>query len=593
MALSGSLLLSLQMLAQKTVTGCELVGGLQAELAADFTVTVGGSFINQGTVHYKGVTSFTNDGSVSEGTDGSCNALYASPCTTATGVAGANIFDNSVAATTIQGANALRMYAIDIDRNIQLDNEWQVASNFAFTSGLVTTDRTDLSHFLHFMDAASVSGNAAATHVDGYAAYSGNGAFTLPIGDGSKQLPAAVVGDCASTFKGAYFSTDPNAATLPAGAPFATANFEESLTAISTVEYWDVDGASSTTITLSFDATSNLAALSTNLSGISVAGWDGTEWVDLGNTAFTGTIGGGGTITSEAVIPDTYTAYTFAQRSGLLQVKVMLQGALFASSGGLMRDDLRAGGYIPLAEPYSTSGNARFAAVGSGGGEVTTTGTLNANAGTPDAIVDWVWVELRDGTNPALILDTKAALLQRDGDVVDAKDGTSALSFPGAAGSNFYISVKHRNHLGTMIATPVMVTPTGTLVDFISLSAAQIYNIPGSTNYEGVERAVEGGINALWAGNANADNKVKYQGGASDNGTILADVILFPGNTSDTYNYDNAFGYFYGDINMDGKVKYQGLGNDPVFVFLNVLSNYNSLNTGLLYNYDLFLEQLP
>lgn len=257
-----------------------------------------------------------------------------------------------------------------------------------------------------------------------------------------------------------------------------------------------------------------------------------------------------------------------------------------------MRDDLRAGGYLPLTEPYTAIGGARFTHVG-GGGETTTSGVLTANVGTPNAIVDWVFVELRDAQDSTVVLATRSALVQRDGDIVNAVDGLSALTFNGFVGKSYFLSVKHRNHLGVMTASAVTLTSTGTLVDFTTASDADVYNRPGAINYNGAEMVNLGGVKALWAGNANADGKVKYQGSSSDVSVVLANVLTAPGNTTIAFNYNNAFGYFAGDINLDGKVKYQGSGNDPIFIFTNVLSNYLSLNTAGLYNYDLFVEQLP
>ena len=278
--------------------------------------------------------------------------------------------------------------------------------------------------------------------------------------------------------------------------------------------------------------------------------------------------------------------------SGSLSVKVFLQGALLNTPGTLMRDDLRTGGHIPLVEPYSNSNNPKFVAVGHGGGETTTTAVLAANAGTPNAIVDWVFVELRDPVNPATVLETRSALVQRDGDVVSAADGITPISFSGAADGSYYVAVKHRNHLGVMTASPVTISSTGTVVDFSTLTPAEIYDIPGSIDYDGFERVLINGKYALWAGNANSDDQVKYQGANSDNTILQVNVLTAPGNTVPTYNYDNALGYYYGDINMDGKVKYQGAGNDATYIFLNIQLNYD-LNTAGLYNYDLFMEQLP
>jgi len=95
-----------------------------------------------------------------------------------------------------------------------------------------------------------------------------------------------------------------------------------------------------------------------------------------------------------------------------VRLKVFLQGALVQSPiDSLMRDDLRALDLIPTTEPYTELPG--FTHVGSGGGE-TLSETLLAQTG-PDAIVDWVFLELKDTTNFEKVILTSAALIQRDG----------------------------------------------------------------------------------------------------------------------------------------------------------------------------------
>ena len=279
-----------------------------------------------------------------------------------------------------------------------------------------------------------------------------------------------------------------------------------------------------------------------------------------------------------------------------LQVKILLQGALFGTTDGLMRDDLRTGGYLPLTEPYAALnialGTDRYKAVNSGG-ETTTTAVLAANAGTANAIVDWVFVELRSSVDPTQIVRTFSALVQRDGDVVSAADGTSPLTLQNTPGTSYFVAVKHRNHLGAMTASAVALTTTGTLVDFTTMSDAQQWNRPtvGTDNYDGFEqnKTVLTGKNALWAGNAVADNKLKYDGSGTDLAKILNEILVDFAAT--TYNFNNGFGYKQGDINMDGKVKYAGSANDVIYIQNNVL--LYGLNTGQLYNYNNMFEQLP
>ncbi|MGB0847666.1 MAG: hypothetical protein ACPGSM_13125, partial [Thiolinea sp.] len=103
-----------------------------------------------------------------------------------------------------------------------------------------------------------------------------------------------------------------------------------------------------------------------------------------------------------------------------LETKVLLQGA-YDPSSGLMRDDLRRKGYLPLNQPYQS---APFSYAGR---ENLNEQLLLAIDDT--ALVDWVLVELRDMADATLIYAQQAAVLRRDGHVVDPATGNTALHF--------------------------------------------------------------------------------------------------------------------------------------------------------------------
>ncbi|HPQ94353.1 MAG TPA: choice-of-anchor L domain-containing protein, partial [Thiolinea sp.] len=135
-----------------------------------------------------------------------------------------------------------------------------------------------------------------------------------------------------------------------------------------------------------------------------------------------------------------------------LAVRVLLQGA-YNRSTGLMEDDLRKRGYLPLAQPYASLG-ASFGYSHTGnlppfayfGSEAVTQAMLDQEG--VDAVVDWVLIDLRDTLNPAQILFSKAGLLQRDGDVVDASTGLTDMVLSGVSPDSYILSIRHRNHLG-------------------------------------------------------------------------------------------------------------------------------------------------
>jgi hypothetical protein len=89
--------------------------------------------------------------------------------------------------------------------------------------------------------------------------------------------------------------------------------------------------------------------------------------------------------------------------------------------------------------------SALFPLVG-GGGETVAPAVLQVTG--PAAIVDWILLELRSKDNPATVLASRAALLRRDGLVVDV-DGTSPVAVPLPVG-DYYVAIQHRNHLGAM-----------------------------------------------------------------------------------------------------------------------------------------------
>jgi len=273
-----------------------------------------------------------------------------------------------------------------------------------------------------------------------------------------------------------------------------------------------------------------------------------------------------------------------------LELKVLLQGAMLFTNDGQMRDDLRTMGVIPTNQPYSASLHPRFTHVG-GGNETTTPLILSQNAFTGDAVVDWIFLEIRDAADSTSVIRTISALVQRDGDIVDASTGTT-LCVSGLP-SSFFVAVKHRNHLGAMTAEPTVASGGTVIVDFTTMGDADLHDNPSTSyDYDGLEQTTMSGRRALWAGNANADSKVKYDGSANDRIKLANDVLTFPGNsTSLNLNYDNALGYFQGDVDMNGKAKYDGALNDRIII-QNIVLTY-PLNSLILNNFNDLLEQLP
>jgi surface protein len=255
-----------------------------------------------------------------------------------------------------------------------------------------------------------------------------------------------------------------------------------------------------------------------------------------------------------------------------LAIRVMLQGA-YNPVSGRMNDHLRSQGLIPLEEPHTAIASqfpASFTPVPHHLTEVTTPQVLAVSG--PNAIVDWIWVELRSPSTPETILATRSGLLQADGDVVDV-DGISPLIFGEAYIGRYHVMVRHRNHLGAMTAVPIDIGEVGAFVDFSSA------NMPTFGPHGlSARRALASGVLGLYAGNTLPRAQVEISPGVFSPGFI---EIKYNGQNNDRVPILNAVGssnplqviygvYALEDVNLDGQIKYNGQSNDRVMILNNV-----------------------
>ncbi|PHS10033.1 MAG: hemagglutinin protein [Kordia sp.] len=276
-------------------------------------------------------------------------------------------------------------------------------------------------------------------------------------------------------------------------------------------------------------------------------------------------------------ITDGTTTLTQGFHQGEIQLSInlsavaYLQGAALNPNTGeetLMRDDLRVADYIPTTSPYSDNATCNAAVF-------TTTGV--------NAIVDWIWVELRDETTNTIVLHSQSALLQRDGDVV-AIDGTSTLSINAGAG-NYYVAINHRNHLGMMSANTITLSATATIVNFTDNTNQITYGTNAQSTY-----GMPSGKVGMWTGNVGGDASVRYQGSGNDTNNIKDNVLADAGNTTSS-NLHTFTGYDVADVNLDGSIRYQGSGNDTNSIKDAVLAHPDNQSSPS--NLFIILEQLP
>ena len=214
-----------------------------------------------------------------------------------------------------------------------------------------------------------------------------------------------------------------------------------------------------------------------------------------------------------------------------------------------MKDDLRSNGLIPLISPYEDALTC----------DATVFNTTGAHA-----IVDWVYVELREENDNANVVHAQSALLQRDGDVVDI-DGVSVLNII-IAPSNYFVSIKHRNHLGIMSSSALALSATVTTVNFADGSvsthgsnAQTILGMPVSTI-------------GMWSGDTNGEGIVQYSGATPEGPVILSYVLNDPSNFLNLPTFSIS-GYSDTDVDMDGQTQYAGGTSEMPIILQNVLEN--------------------
>lgn len=267
-------------------------------------------------------------------------------------------------------------------------------------------------------------------------------------------------------------------------------------------------------------------------------------------------------------------------------LKVYLQGAYTGTAGtasGLMRDNYRSSGVLPATQPYGTG---KFAHIGlQGGTESFNPGILSVTG--DNAIVDWVFVTLHDAANPATKYQTRAALLQRDGDVVDM-DGVSPVSIPINSDGNYIVSIGHRNHLSVRVpnANPLNLVENGATAawDFTT-GMSQAYTDAAITTNGPMISVTTSAVTKFCLIGGNTDGvatagingrRIIYSGSGNDRGPILS--VGLSGNSSVTNpitigNFATMARY---DLTMNGVIVYSGSGNDPLII-LNALGGNTSI----------------
>lgn len=202
----------------------------------------------------------------------------------------------------------------------------------------------------------------------------------------------------------------------------------------------------------------------------------------------------------------------------VVKLKAVLQGCYDVESNS-MTTNLRAADHLPLAQPFN---EAPWFYDG--------TESVNNLNDMPANTVDWVMIEARSASDLNNIVETKAALLLDNGNIVDVNGETDGVNmFALTDGNSYYFSIRARGHVDITTANTIIV-PNTTHYD---VSAAEAMAMGGDTQTIRVSPTV-------WA---------LYAGDFNNTGVISVSDYNIYINQSAAIN-----GYFKGDINKDGSV---------------------------------------
>ena len=164
-----------------------------------------------------------------------------------------------------------------------------------------------------------------------------------------------------------------------------------------------------------------------------------------------------------------------------------------------------------------------------------------------NTIADHITVELHDAANYLNIIYTI-------NDIPLNTNGTATISFPGIYNGNYYVVIKHRNSLETVLANPMLFNvPTITY----NMSDAAAKAVGGNL------KAMAGGVFAIYAGDVSSSTGI-YPAQPLKDGV----VDLFDGYYVYSSFLNGDFGYLPGDVNGDGVVDLF----DTYLVYLNFLT---------------------
>lgn len=397
-------------------------------VSAGSFVVIDGDFENQldGSMNLAGELSLTGDWS-NNATSG--NLLIGTSGTV-----------NFVGTTTqyIGGSNFTYFNNVNLQNDANLDYTQSVSGTLSLANSYLTLDNyIVVMQFGSSIIGATTSGYIVTNGLGYILQYNNGSAVDYPIGTSSNFAPVTLTNSGTADYFSARVFPDVLTGGL-SGGTIPEINDCVNMT-------WDITensvGGSNLAVTTYWGA--GMEGSSFNRTNCGMGHYTGGSW----DPQVAGAAGGPGPyfLTRSGITSLSAFAVGDLQSPMAIQLDMNFDLTAFLEgpfNGADMDIDLRNGGYIPLAQPYSVS------PWNYPGGEVVPS--------IPPNVVDWVLVQLRDaptagGAIPSTAVATRAAFILDDGSIVDL-DGSTNLSFNVVINDNLYVVVWHRNHLGIISA---------------------------------------------------------------------------------------------------------------------------------------------
>ncbi|MCK0148305.1 gliding motility-associated C-terminal domain-containing protein [Arenibacter sp. F26102] len=226
------------------------------------------------------------------------------------------------------------------DQGVMLNTGMSVSSNTNFVAGNFMTPRAQQDVYFNFLQDAFYVGEGDLSKVDGYVSVNNERNFVFPVGDAQQLRSLTLNSAGTNTFaKCAYYLENAtNPATFPES--FDPTKKPRTMGDISQVEFWHLEGSVSSSIQISWNARSNMAALTEDVAKIIPVGWSigGRSWVNLGAASVVGDLTQGFLI-SDNFVPDNYAVITFASEATAKEL-LTLDNYLVTPNGDGVNDAL-------------------------------------------------------------------------------------------------------------------------------------------------------------------------------------------------------------------------------------------------------------